>query len=143
VEPIWLKERAFGSSDNWISLTETDFESDIDQTSELRYWTWREEKILFVGATMKREILMRYWKTLTEPTAAGHSLGFIYAEHFLGPQMAAYAAASVGNLTLASSLLYVKGIHNGVAGAKLHMIIQGNIKGQQNLFARRIPYRRR
>jgi hypothetical protein len=142
VEPIWLKERSFGSSDDWIDMTEKDFEPDISQTSELRYWTWREDLIKFVGATTKREVLMRYWKSLTVLTAAGDSLGFIFSEFFLGPQTAAYAAGSVGNLTLAAELLFVKGVNIGVAGAKLHMIIQGNIKGQQNLPARRIPYRR-
>jgi hypothetical protein len=142
VEPIWMKERAQGSSDDWINMTEKDFEPDINQAATLRYWAWRDGTIQFVGADTAREIRLRYHKSLTVPTGAGSALGLVFAEFFLGPQTAGYAAASVGNLTLASELIYIPGVQIGVAGSKFSIIIRANVKGQQNLPARRIGYRR-
>ena len=143
LEPIWLKERAVGESDtNWIPMTEVEFEPDKLKDTTLKYWAWREEKINFVGATTNREVLLRYWKSIADIVDANSALGFLLAEVFLGPQCAGYAAGSVGNLTLASELLWVNGVSVGIAGARLDMIVRANIKGQQNLPARRIPYRR-
>lgn len=144
LEPIWLKERAQSSSnpDDWTPMTEVDFEPDINQDVNLNYWCWREEEIKLVGATTARSVLLRYWKTLTPPAAAGDTLGFINAEIFLGPQTAGYAAGSVGNTTLAQELLWIQNSNIGTAGARLDMLIRANVKGQQNLPARRIPYRR-
>lgn len=144
VEPIGLKERAQGSSEPWISMTETDFEPDTKPDVNLRYWAWREENINLVGATNNREVQLRYLKSLTIPTTTNSPLGFIFSEFFLGPQTAAYAAGSVGNVSLAQELLFIHGspTQMGIAGAKLDGIIRANVKGQQNLPARRIPYRR-
>lgn len=144
VEPISLKERAQTSTSvtDYVSMEEKDFEPDTPQTTELRYWCWREEAINLVGATTARTVLLRYLKSLATITAVGDSLGFILAEIFLGPQTAAYAANSVGNKTLASELAYIKGKQDGVAGSRLSQIVAINVKGMQNLPARRIPYRR-
>jgi len=142
IEPIWLKERAAGSSEAWLDMVETDFEPDRLKDIMLRYWAWREEQIQLLGATTNREISLRYWKLLAEPVLTTDPLRFIFAEVFLGPQTAGYAAGSVGNTTLAGELLYAGDKNVGIAGSKLDRIIRSNIKGQQNLPARRIPYRR-
>lgn len=142
LEPISLKERAQGSSEVWVPMTEMDWEPTILQDTYLRYWIWREEQIKLVGAKNNREVLLRYYKSIADIVDGTSALGFILAETFLGPQCAGYAAGSVGNTTLAAELLWVNGVNVGVAGSKLDMIVRANIKGQQNLPARRIPYRR-
>lgn len=142
LEPIWLKERAQGSAQEWTQMVEKSFEPDIKQDTTLRYWTWREEQIKLVGSTTNREVLLHYWKGLAAIADATSPLGFILSETFLGPQTAGYAAGSVGNTTLAGELLFVNGQTVGVAGSKLDMIVRASIKGQQNLPARRMPYRR-
>lgn len=142
VDPIWIKERARNSSEDWIPMTETDFEPDRNRDTMLKYWTWREEILNFIGATTDRDVLVRYIKQISVITNTGDSLGFLLAEYFVGPQTAGYAAGSVGNITLAKELLYVPNENIGVAGARLDTIIKANVKGQQNLPARRIPYRR-
>lgn len=141
-EPIWLKERSAGSSEDWQGMTETDFEPDWSQDTTLRYWTWRKEDIRFVGATTDRDVNLQYYRAPTIPVASGDALGFLFAEMFLSPQTAGYAAGSVGNTTLAKELLYIQGVNQGIAGSKLDMLLRANVKGQQNLPARRIPYRR-
>lgn len=136
IEPIWMKERASGSSEDYVTITEGDWESDLVRLDiNLNFWIWREEKINFKGASSNREVLLRYWKGLTTPTNENSVLGFIFAEVFLGPQTAQYAARSVGNPTLANECL-------DTAKEKLDIIIRANVKGMQGMSARRIPYRR-
>ena len=135
VSPISLKERAQGSSEGWTDVTETDFEPDRQMASILDVWCWREERIKFVGSTSNREVLLRYHAGMTLPKDENSVLGFIFAEYFLGPQTAQYAARSVGGTSLANECLEE-------AKQKLDMVIRANIKGQQNLPVRRIPYRR-
>jgi hypothetical protein len=135
LEPILMKERSSGSSEGWITMQEQDYESDIQQMSSLIYWCWREEAINFVGATTNREVLLRYWKGLTLPIDENSILGFIFAEVFLGPQAAGYAAKAVGNITLAAE-------NFDAAKQKLDIIIRANIKGAQGRSSRRVPYRR-
>lgn len=142
VEPISIKERKSGSTQDWVPMTEVNFEPDVDRTEALRYWCWREEDIMLVGSTEAREVLLRYWASLTVIVDGNSSISIALAEFFLGPQCAAYAANSVGNSTLARELMYIAGVQTGIAGSKLNMIIQANVKGMQNLPARRIPYRR-
>src|SRR5438128_3118184 len=76
LEPIWLKERAQSSSDDWIPVTETEFEPDLNKDTTLRYWAWREEAINFIGATTNREVLLRYWKSIATIVDSTSALGF-------------------------------------------------------------------
>jgi hypothetical protein len=135
LEPISMKERTAGSQEDWMNMEESDFEADVVPVQVLRCWTWREERIVFVGSTASREVLLRYMKSLTLPVSENSTLGFIFAEVFLGPHTAQYAARAVGNPTLATEAL-------AAAREKLDMVIRANVKGQQNLPARRRPYRR-
>ena len=152
-EPIWLKERASGSSDSWDPMNEQDFEKDVTiQLTYLKFWAWRKEDIKFPaqpagggsfnGSSTARDILLQYYRAPTIPVGVTDPLGFLFAEIFLSPQTAGYAAGSVGNITLSKELLCIPGVNIGVAGSKLDQLIRANVKGQQNLPARRIPYRR-
>lgn len=145
MNPIWLKERASGSNEDWQSMIEQDFEADTTVPDiSIRYWSWRLEDIKFValGASTARDILMEYHGTLSVPQTTTDSLQFIFADLFLGPQTAGYACGSLGNTTLAGELLWVQGQRIGLAGSRLDLIVRANVKGQQNIPARRIPYRR-
>lgn len=136
IEPISMKERSPGQTANdWIGMEEKDFEPDKVATDTLVYWCWREEVINLVGASANREVLLRYWKGLTLPTGDASVLGFIFAENFLGPQTAQYAARSVGNVTLANECFEA-------AKEKIDIIVRTNVKGMQGMVSRRIPYRR-
>lgn len=142
LEPITLKEKLQGSSESYSPMVEVDWEPDTTQEQNLRFWAYREEKIQFVGATTNRSVLLKYYKSLADIVDATSPLGFIMSEAFLGPQTAGYAAGAVGSTTLAGELLYIPDKNIGVAGPRIDMIVRANIKGQQNLPARRIGYRR-
>lgn len=133
--PIKLKERLSGSSlvSDYTDMTEREWEPDVAQESALRVWSFREGAINFVGATTTRQVLLFYWKTLSVPTAVADQLIFNQAEMYLGPKTAEYAARSLGNITLAEECL-------SISGTRLEMVIATNVKNQQGLPARRIPY---
>src|SRR5436853_381994 len=100
IDPISLKERASGSADDWILMTESSFEPDIKRDTTLKYWSWREESIIFIGATTNVEVSLKYWASLAVIIDSSSSVGIINGEFFLGPQCAGYAANSIGNTTL-------------------------------------------
>lgn len=134
IEAISLKERG-SSSDEWVSMTEKDFEPDYQQSTTLIFWCNRDEKIMLVGATTNREVLLRYNKGLTLPKDETSQMGFRLAEVFLAAQTAQYAARALGSDSLADDCLKA-------AELKLDLVVRANIKGQQSLPVRRIPYRR-
>ena len=135
VEPISIGEREGGSSNNFTPVGERDFIPQVDSGPSLLYWAWRDEKILFLAPNTNREILLRYVKKLVAITAVGDPIGFIYGENYLAPKIAALAAASLGNTSTAK-------IQDAISEVQLDKVIRANIKGNQSLPARRIPYRR-
>lgn len=67
-----------------------------DPTSELNYWSWRNESIIFLGATQARDILVRYIGTVLTPQRLSDDMGFAMAELYIGPRIASLAKQSVG-----------------------------------------------
>lgn len=137
IEPIWLKEKLNGEADSrFIDMEEVDFIPDIERDTRNRYWCWREEVINILGATVATQVKLRYTKGLTLPTSNGSALGFIFAESYIGPRCAALAAQSVDNVTLYEA-------QTMESQAKIDEILRANVKGMQNLGARRRPYHRK
>jgi len=135
VEPISLWERADGTTDNFVQMSEKGWEPETTQSTELRYWVWLEELIKFLGATTAREVKIKYKAAINVPDQEGSPLGFLFAENYISPKTAALAALSLGNLKAYEVL-------NGIAEINLEKVIRMNIKGQQSLPARRRPYHR-
>jgi len=135
IEPVSLGERQSGTSDLFNDMIQTTWEPEDVQTTTLRYWSWREENIVFLGATVAVDVKLRYIKGLTAPTSEGSPLGFINAQLFLGPRTAALAAAVAGNLAVAQAL-------NADAEIQKAKVIRYNVKQMQAIPKRRRPYRR-
>jgi len=103
--PLTLWERASGSSDVFARMAELAWEPEIEKTSELRFWAWREATIVFPGATTDRQVKLNYIKTLDAPSATNSTIIIPEAEIFLTARTAALAAAlSGGNMERASAL---------------------------------------
>lgn len=136
IEPVDMKERQFGvPTDLFSNMIQTTWEPDATQSTTLRYWSWKEEKIIFLGATVAVDVKLHYIKGLAAPTSEGSDLGFINALLFLGPRTAALAAAVAGNLSVAQAL-------NADAEIQKAKVIRYNVKQMQAVPKRRIPYRR-
>lgn len=133
--PYGIEERASGSSDLYVPMIERTFEPNEAQQTNLRYWMWREETILFLGATTARQIRVRYIKDLN-PTAivGGDTLTAVNARSYLAARVGALAAMFVQqNTSMAEAA-------NMVADDQLQKVIKIAVKGMQALPARRHPF---
>jgi hypothetical protein len=66
--PILLEERQVGGVEtDYKEMDENDWELDgIAQQPELQVWAWRENEIKLRGATLAREVRLKYVKTLAD-----------------------------------------------------------------------------
>lgn len=104
--PISMSERLQDSVEDFIPMDEFDFEPDIDREAELRYWSWREDEIKFVGATTAREVKLRYVRSLGTITGANSPILIIDADIWLAQRTAALAALVIGsNPTRAAAIM--------------------------------------
>lgn len=96
-EPIKLWEKATAATnDLYLPMTEFDPLPNDIAAATLRYWQWDGTNVNFIPSSANRSVKTRYWRVLTEPTAAGSSLILINAEYYLGPMTAAIMAGSLG-----------------------------------------------
>lgn len=118
--PIKIWERPFGATGDFAPMTETDVLPFLyPQTPNLIWWMWIENLINFVGATVITEIVLLYWKRLPIPTLPTDPIGIIDGEQYLGPRIAAIAAASVGEEATSSACA-------ALAEAQLQIVLSGN-----------------
>jgi hypothetical protein len=131
VYPIELAERASGSTELFVDMTETDWEPTAIPTNRLNYWNWREEEIKFLGATVNREVRIRYMKGLTRITATTTPVTILNSTTFLGARCATIAAFVIGNNPARATAL------SDDAGSALSDLLAILVKRGQGLPVRR------
>jgi hypothetical protein len=135
IEVLTIKERDVGSNDRYQDTTELEFIPEgMEQTDWMRYWAWQEEIVVMPGATKDRQMLIRYRKGLTIPTQGSDPIGFAFGELYLGPRTAALMAGALGNKSTKTEL-------TSEAEMFIEMVVAANVRAQQTLPARRLPYR--
>lgn len=98
VTPTSLKEAESPTPTTWVDMTEVDYiPIGVAKIAQLVYWAWRGEKILFLGSTAARTVVVYYRRLITVPTLASSAIGIIFGELYLGARTAALAAGTVGN----------------------------------------------
>lgn len=138
IQPIWLKERAAGSLiQDFVDMHETDFLPQVQQSRSLVWWSWRKQKINFLGATSDREIMIRYRGGLKVPQEVTDTIGPFFGELFLSFKTAALA---VGSITPRDSdrIQYLE----GQAAGNLENMLVNSAMEAQNLPTKRRPYHR-
>jgi len=138
IMPIWLGERAASSSDLFAPMVERDWEPEAEQGETLRWWTWREEELKFLGATTDREVKVRYVKGLTAFTAGAlnSAVGISESQDYLSARAASLVAGVIGeNWTRAAEL-------DKMAEMALEDFLSINAKKRQNIPVRRLGFRR-
>lgn len=132
--PQRLEERLHGSTDLYAPMTRRQWEPDILPTDSLRYWTYRNQDIFFVGATSDRDVKIYYLKLLLNPTATSFVVVVNNCKQFLINRIAALAARFVGeNPTRADAL-------DTMAAIQLEDLIGIGVKSKQGTRARRRPF---
>jgi hypothetical protein len=105
----------------------------LQPSSYLRLWEWREDKINLVGATQAITVRVRYEKILPQLTLGTDPVQIRSASDPLGYATAALAARSRGARALAADLL-------GAAQLATEKLIQRYVRPEQIKGRRRKPY---
>lgn len=96
--PIWLKERALGTADKFIDMTEVEFEPYYTTPPLiLQYWAWREDELKFAICSANREILVRFVQTLGAVTATTSPILILNSQQWLAQRLGAVASALLGS----------------------------------------------
>jgi len=105
----------------------------LNPSSYLRLWEWREDKINLIGATQSITVRVRYEKVLPQLTLGTDPVQIRSATDPLGYATAALAARSRGARALAADLL-------GAAQAATENLINRYVRPEQVKTRRRKPY---
>jgi hypothetical protein len=134
LEPQRLEERLTGTTDQFIPMIRRAWEPDVQPTDSLRYWSYREEDIFFVGCTTARDIKVYYLKKLINITGVGSVIAVNNSQQFMINRTAAMAARYLGeNPTRADEL-------DKEATLNLDWVIRIGLKSKQGARTRRRPF---
>jgi len=136
IQPLECWERPTGSTleSDWNLMTPKSFLPAMDPVQDLIYWSWMEEQILFIGSTALKDVKLYYNGGIKIPVADEDLMGFLNAESYVAPHLAALAADSVGAPNLSARL-------ERRADKNLELILQANILAEQGMPISRRPYR--
>lgn len=136
--PLELREGPRGSPLNLFNpMDEKTWEPTFSQSPELRYWSWREEEIKFIGATTDRDVYIKFMKGFSTINSVNSPILIIDSQLFLESRTASIAAAVLGeNYTRASAL-------NSDAEMWYDVLIGGLVKRGQRHPVRRMRTRYR
>lgn len=138
IVPIWMKERLPGQRmQDFVDMTEVDYIPQLDPSTELIWWTWNKQMILFLGSNQDREVLLRYRKGLKIPQEATDDVGPYFGEIFLSYKTAALAVGSITPRDESKIALL-----EGQASANLENLLTLAATEAQNLPTKRRPYHR-
>jgi len=119
--PIQLWEKPTGSPVTaYVLLTEVNpLPNNILPGTTLQRWTWFQELVTFIGATLNVDVLMTYQREIPLPTSGASSIGFINGELYLAPRLAALAYGTTSAANMAS-------LCNDLAENSLAVILYSN-----------------
>lgn len=137
IEPIKMEERALGSTELFVPMTETEWDVNTLPGPYLRWWDWRDNKILFLGATTDRDVRLYYTRSLTPLSSASINIEIPQAKNFLAARTAQIAAKDIGNMPTKA-----EEFEKDVEEAK-DKLIRRLVKNKQGLGVRRMGYRGR
>lgn len=132
---IEIHEKAVGAPDSEYELMDdVTFTPDMDQSSELGYYSWIEGKLLFIGSTQDRVIRIRYVRYLTDISASSTNITVPGVEDYLINKTAALAAILIGQNRTRGDYL------EGQAASAKDKYLNTETKGKQGDPVQRKPY---
>ena len=134
LEPQRLEERLSGSPDMFVPLIRRQWGPDILPTDSLRFWSYREQDIFFVGATTVRDVKIYYLRRDIMILNTGSTIDVNNSQLFMINKSAALAARYIGeNPTRATEL-------DNEAAKHLNSVTRIGVKSKQGARTRRRPY---
>jgi len=137
VEPIEVNERDWGDTtpEDYLEMQRLPWLPNYSQCNFLYFWAWEQEDIKFLGATVARDLQIRYRSSLSTPLNNNSTMGFLRAQLYVGPRAAALACQNTKDFKSFNNF-------NTQAMTNLDKLIRTNVKNDQGTGVRRIPYRR-
>ncbi|HUJ40844.1 MAG TPA: hypothetical protein VLW54_09880 [Candidatus Acidoferrales bacterium] len=131
--PVRLWERQTGSSEPFLPMYQRkDGLPSETQQERLRYWEWRTDGIIFLGATQSNDIRLRYESVLPDVAQGSDTLQLRGAQDAIAFYAAALAAQSRGS-PFAGQLA-------SAGDQALRKILVRGTRRQQHSMHRRRPY---
>jgi hypothetical protein len=131
---LWERDSLSTNDEDWIPMTEKEWDPSDSQGVTLGVWKFQEGKIKLRGATTARTVRLHYAANLASLPADTAAIPIVNSEHFLAAKTASYAARFIGkNVTLGAQL-------NGDAQEALDLLLGIRTKEDQNVVLRMLPY---
>jgi hypothetical protein len=136
INPITLFEKAQGAPDaDYVKITEKAWEPNAPQDSQLNNWVWRNQKVLFIGATTPRMVRLDYLRLLAEIVDEDSLVEVIGSDNFLSFRTAALGARHIGENPMKANELDLEAIKFR------DKMLQIGVRKNQTLRGRRRPFR--
>jgi hypothetical protein len=133
-QPQRMLERLAGSTDTFIDMIRRQWVPQILPTDQLRYWSYLNEDIHFVGATTDRDVLMYYLRDALYVTDEHSTIDVKGSKQFMINRIAAMAAQYIGENPMRAQEL------NGRAMMALGAVMRIGVKSKQGARTRRRPF---
>jgi hypothetical protein len=135
-QPVKLWERdAGGAWEDFEEMVRKTWAPNLEQDSDLTYWMWQQNELIFLGSTANKDLRLDYEAGLPVPQSESDTIPLMDGETYLAPKTAAYANLTLDRYTAFERL-------TAIAELKLSKIIRTNVKNQQSQPTRQRPYRR-
>lgn len=140
---IFMRERAFGSTNKFIEMVPVDVLSQREPTNRLIEYNWRNNTFYFIGATQNIEIQLKYDSSGHAPTDDTVQIGVDASLNFL----ANYAVSASGALkgydqTAADCRALAVGpkFNTGQIGGMLFDLVNPLVRSRQKVQIAPLPY---
>lgn len=142
-EPIFLREKLFGSSERFKEMVPVDVLAQRQPSTYLREWNWRNNTFYFIGATNIIDLEVKYEASSVAPIDDAALICVDSSLNFL----ANYTVGAIGGrkgdeATAARCMLMAVGpkYTQGTIGGQLFMLIQPSVRDRQNVQIAHRPY---
>jgi hypothetical protein len=82
--------------ENWLHMERVQTLPIETQNELLRYWTFKENLIKFLGSTANRDVMLWYKRLIVDVSAHDDPIVYLQAQNYLGYRTAALAALRMG-----------------------------------------------
>jgi len=136
IVPIQAFEKDTGRGDEYYKqMDQRSFLPNGVPGNELGVWVWREQQVVFIGATVSKSIRLRYHRLILAVTGENSPIELTHALNYLAYHTAALAAEHIGqNRSKAIDL-------ESVAVGKLNKLLKKEVKQSHSKPTRRRPFK--
>jgi hypothetical protein len=142
-EPIFLREKIFGSNEKWKPMDPVDVLSQRQPNTYLREYNWRNNTFYFIGATDVLDLQIKYEASSCPPTSDTASICVDSCANFLANFAIGVSGGRKGDdatMLRCWKLAVGPKYEEGVIGGQLYMLIQPSVRNRQNVQISHRPY---